>query len=302
MVYIGQIQYYFRESNMHYTPLRYPGGKSKLCKYLKVIFEENNLSDGHYVEPYAGGAGVAIELLTLEYASHIHINDIDDAIYSFWYSVLNHTEEISRMISSTRVSIAAWKRQRDIFMNPKNHSILEKGFSTFFLNRTNRSGILNGGVIGGKAQAGKWRMDVRYNKKDLIQRIHKIALYKNRISLYRKDALIFLKNLLPKLPQNTLIYLDPPYYVKGEGLYRNFYAHDDHVVIEKTLRKIKNVFWLVSYDDVNEIKEIYKKHRSQEYTLSYTAQTKTKGSEIMIYGPKLKYPENISPYHPISAA
>lgn len=281
---------------MLYTPLRYPGGKGKLSEYLKIIFEENNLCDGHYVEPYAGGAGLGIELLMLEYASHIYINDIDDAIFSFWYSVLNHTEELSKMISSTRVSMAAWGRQKDILNNPKDYSLLERGFATFFINRTNRSGILNGGVIGGKSQAGKWKLNVRYNKKDLIQRIEKIAQYKNRISLSRKDALVFLNGLVPKLPKNTLIYLDPPYYVKGKGLYRNFYEHKDHVDIEKALRKIRKVLWLVSYDNVSQIKAIFSKYRYQEYSLIYTAQNKVMGSEVMIYSPKLNYPEDVSPY------
>ncbi len=287
---------------MHYTPLRYPGGKGKLSAYVKSVFEENNLCDGNYVEPYAGGAGVAIELLMLEYAKHIHINDIDDAIYSFWYSVLNHTEELSKMISSTRVTMTGWNRQKEVLKKPKDYSILERGFATFFLNRTNRSGILNAGVIGGKAQAGKWKLDVRYNKKDLIRRIEQIALYRNRISLYKKDAVELLEKITPKLPKNTLIYLDPPYYVKGEGLYRNFYKHDDHVEIRKALRKIKNAYWMVSYDNVDKIRSIYKQYRSQEYSLSYTAQTKTSGSEIMIYGPKLKYPKDRLPYKPLNVA
>ena len=287
---------------MYFTPLRYPGGKGKLADYLKAIFEVNNICDGHYVEPYAGGAGVGIELLLLEYARHIYINDIDNAVYSFWYSVLNHTEELSSMISSTRVSMAAWHRQKYVLNNPKEYSTLERGFATFFLNRTNRSGILKGGVIGGQAQSGKWKINVRYNKKNLIDRIHQIALYKSRITLYQKDALSIITNLVPKLPKNTLIYLDPPYYVKGEGLYRNYYRHEDHVKIKNALRKTKNIFWLVSYDNVDEIKDIYKQYRYQEYSLSYTAQNKTLGSEVMIYGPRLKFPDGVVPYIPKSAA
>lgn len=282
---------------MFYTPLRYPGGKGKLSDYIKIIFEENSLCDGNYVEPYAGGAGVALELLMLEYASHVYINDIDEAVYSFWYSVLNHTDELAKLISGTRVSMAAWKRQKHVLNNSKEYSVLDKGFATFFLNRTNRSGILNAGVIGGQAQAGSWKMDVRYNKKELIQRIEKIALFKSRISLYQKDALRFLNSLIPKLPKKTLVYLDPPYFIKGKGLYRNFYEKDDHVAIERALRKVKKVFWLISYDNVNNIKDIYNKYRCQEYSLSYTAQNKYKGSEVMIYGPKLKYSKSISPGH-----
>ncbi|HAY93871.1 DNA adenine methylase, partial [Shewanella sp.] len=76
-----------------YTPLRYPGGKGKLAYYLKALIQENNLLDCHYIEPFAGGAGVAFELLMQEYVRKVTINDIDPAIHAFWFSVLNHTDE-----------------------------------------------------------------------------------------------------------------------------------------------------------------------------------------------------------------
>jgi len=285
---------------MFYTPLRYPGGKGKLSGYIKSIFEMNDLCDGHYVEPYAGGAGVALEMLMLEYASHIHINDIDHAIYAFWHSVLNDTEELCSKISRTRVSMNQWRLCKEIYHNPEAYTLLERGFATFFLNRTNRSGILKGGVIGGNAQSGKWKLDVRYNKKDLIARVKKVAQYKDRISLYSKDAAELLIEICPSLPENTLIYLDPPYYVKGKGLYRNFYSHDDHASIEKTLERINNVKWLVSYDNVPEIHEIYKGYDRKTYSLSYTAQNKTQGSEVIIYGPELYYNPEELPYMPKS--
>jgi DNA adenine methylase len=283
---------------MSYTPLRYPGGKGKLATYIKSIFELNHLCDGHYVEPYAGGAGVALELLMLEYASHIHINDIDPAIYAFWYSVLNHTDELCKKISCTRVSMKQWNLSREIYQNPNDYTLLERGFSTFFLNRTNRSGILKGGVIGGKAQAGEWKLDVRYNKQNLIARIEKIASFKNRISLYQQDASEFLIELCPNLPQKTLVYLDPPYYVKGKGLYRNFYTHDDHMSVQKTLEIINTVKWIVSYDNVPEIHSIYEGYDRKTYSLSYTAQKKMQGSEVIIYGPELYYEPEKLPYVP----
>lgn len=271
------------------TPLRYPGGKGKFSHFVKQIFETNDLLDGHYVEPYAGGAGVALELLFHEYASHIHINDLDPAIYSFWFAAVYHTEDLCKLIYDTPVTIENWHEQKKILLNIEQHSLLEVALATFYLNRTNRSGILKAGVIGGLAQSGKWKLDVRYNKDDLTRRIELIGRFKNRIHVYNMDAVALLEDVVPSLPSKTLLYLDPPYYVKGSGLYRNFYGHDDHVKIASVLNNVKSP-WIVSYDNVHQIKEIYGQYRQDEYFLSYTAQDKKKGSEVMIYGPDVVIP------------
>ncbi|WP_193583821.1 DNA adenine methylase [Laribacter hongkongensis] len=271
------------------TPLRYPGGKGKFSHFVKQVFEANDLLDGHYVEPYAGGAGVAFELLFHEYASRIHINDIDPAVHAFWESAVNHTEDLCRLIYDTPVTMDTWHKQRYVLANLEQHPVTEIALATFFLNRTNRSGILKAGVIGGQAQSGKWKLDVRFNKDNLIPRIELIGRYRNRIHVYNLDAVALLKNITPFLPEKTLIYLDPPYYVKGSGLYRNFYEHDDHALIAKTLEDVTHP-WIVSYDDSEEIKKIYSAYRQDKYFLSYTAQEKKKGSEVMIYGPTIKIP------------
>lgn len=271
------------------TPLRYPGGKGKFSHFVKQIFETNDLLDGHYVEPYAGGAGVALELLFHEYASHIHINDLDPAIYSFWLAAVHHTEELCKLIYDTPVTIENWHEQKKVLLNIEQHSLLEVALATFYLNRTNRSGILKAGVIGGLAQSGKWKLDVRYNKDDLTRRIELIGRFKNRIHVYNMDAVALLEDIVPSLPSKTLLYLDPPYYLKGSGLYRNFYGHDDHVKIASVLNNVKSP-WIVSYDNVHQIKEIYEQYRQDEYFLSYTAQDKKKGSEVMIYGPDVVIP------------
>jgi DNA adenine methylase len=271
------------------TPLRYPGGKGKFSRFVKQVFEANGILDGHYVEPYAGGAGVALELLFQEYASHIHINDIDTAVYLFWKAAVHHTSDLCDLIIETPVTIENWHKQRAVLVSSEEHSVLDIAFATFFLNRTNRSGILKAGVIGGKAQAGKWKLDARYNKEDLTKRIKLIGRYRDRIHVYNKDAVEFLDILIPELPDKTLIYLDPPYYEKGAGLYRNFYNHEDHVRIAKRLESVQ-IPWMVSYDDVQPIKDIYANYRQDEYVLSYTAQDKRKGAEVMIYGPSIIQP------------
>ena len=276
------------------SPLRYPGGKSILSNFIKLLIKENKLLDGVYVEPYAGGAGVALSLLFNEYMSRIIINDLNPSIYAFWYSVLNFTGDLCDLIVSTEVTIEEWHRQKMIQLN-ENATILELGFSTFFLNRTNRSGIINGGVIGGIEQQGKWKINARYNKEELVNRIRKIARYKDRISLYNLDALELLQRELPNLPEKTLVYLDPPYYKKGQDLYQNHLNHDDHEKLARFMKNSRDKYWLITYDNVSPITEMYKEMRQLTYSLNYSAANRYAGSEIMIFSDKLIIPNVDSP-------
>lgn len=280
-----------------YTPLRYPGGKGKLVPYVKRILETNNLVDGVYVEPYAGGAAVAMELLLQEYVRKIYINDISPGVAAFWRSVLDNTDALCAKIDGANLNMQEWRNQKEVQRTPTEHDDLTLGFATFFLNRTNRSGILSAGVIGGKEQNGKWKMDARFNGPDLIRRIQTIARVRSRIEFHQKDALEFLDTVTPLLPQQSLIYLDPPYYVKGCDLYLHHYQHDDHIKIAKRVAKIKNKNWLVSYDNAPEIKGMYSAFRSIMYGLSYSAQERYKGAEVMFFSDNIQIPDAVQPMH-----
>jgi DNA adenine methylase len=278
-----------------FSPLRYPGGKGKLAEYVQAIFEENGLNDGHYVEPYAGGAGVALALLFMENASHIHINDLNSGVFSFWYSVLNDTENFCKKVFDTEVTISEWANQKRILQDPAKHSSLEHGFAMFFLNRTNRSGIINGGAIGGNDQTGNWKIDARYNKRDLIERIERVAAFRTRITLYNLDACTLIKKIQSKLPKNSLIYFDPPYYMKGDSLYENHYKSKDHAALGEFIqRKVKN-HWIVSYDNVQPIKDIYAAARQKTYAIGYSARNVYNGSEVIIYSDQLRIPDIENP-------
>jgi DNA adenine methylase len=273
------------------TPLRYPGGKGKLTPFIKLVFEENELLDGHYVEGFAGGAGIAIRLLLLEYASCIHLNDLDRSVYAFWHSVINSPDELCKKIRDAKVTIKEREKQRAIHADAENQSFLDLGFATFFLNRTNRSGIINGGVIGGKNQDGKWKIDARFSKADLCRRVETIALHRTRIRLYNLDAAVFIRGVLPSLPAKSLIYLDPPFYLKADDLYENHYAHGDHETIAKIVRKQIAIPWIVSYDYRPEIVGLYKRCRSIIYGMSYSAgKDRYRGSEIMFFGKNMVIP------------
>ena len=276
---------------IHFTPLRYPGGKAKLAEYVKSLMEENRLLDGEYVEPYAGGAAIALELLFHEYVSRIHINDVNKPVHAFWRSVLDHTEDLCRLIVDTPLTVTAWDKQRCIMENPAEHDDLELGFATFFLNRTNRSGILNGGIIGGREQTGPWKIDARYNANELVYRVRSIASMRSRIRLTRQDALKFLTSGVGKWPEKTLVYLDPPYYVKGRDLYYDFYEPKDHESVATFVTsKIKKQKWIVSYDNVPAIRALYKTAPHIVYSIGYSARSATQGSEAMFFSDTLKVP------------
>lgn len=281
---------------VHFTPLRYPGGKGKLAAYVKALMSANELLDGEYVEPYAGGAGIALELLLHEYVTRIHINDVSELVHGFWWSVLNATEALCRLIVDTPRTVEEWDVQKRVLMRPAEHSALEVGFATFFLNRTNRSGILNGGVIGGRDQTGPWKIDARYNAQELVARIQAIAKLKSRISLTGLDALAFLANGVKTWPRRTLVYLDPPYYAKGQDLYRNFYKHVDHAAVaEYVQNQVTAQQWIVSYDNVREIHDMYRDRRMITYGIGYSARHARQGSEVMFFCDGLTIPELVGP-------
>jgi DNA adenine methylase len=279
----------------HFSPLRYPGGKGKLARFIKSIIRANGLSDGHYMEPYAGGAAVAWELLITGVVRRVSINDISRPVYAFWHSVLNDTERLCRMIKNRPVSLDEWDAQKAVFRRAEDEDLLKLGFAFFFLNRTNRSGILNGGVIGGRDQKGEWLIDARYNKSELVTRIEKIASLKSRVSLSQLDAVAFLEKNAVRAGKKSLIYIDPPYFEKGRFLYYDAYKAEDHMTVARAVAGMEGCNWVVSYDDVRPIHSLYSKFPWMQYTLNYSARNVARGREVMFFSPGLIVPEVVSP-------
>jgi DNA adenine methylase len=276
--------------NRHKTPLRYPGGKQKLAPFIAEVMASNDLIGGHYAEPYAGGAGIAIELLLNGTATKIHLNDSSVPVYAFWRSILRKTDEFCRRISGASLTVAEWRRQQQILTRVREFGQLDVGFSLFYLNRCNRSGILSGGLIGGLKQAGNWKMDARFPRNELISRIEAIAARKESIALTNLDAEEFILQCIPKFPANTLIYCDPPYYHKANRLYLNHYQPQDHARVAGVIqRQIKHP-WLVSYDSAPEIQEYYSGRRSFLYALQYNAAQAYKGRETFFFSDSLNLP------------
>lgn len=282
---------------MYYSPLRYPGGKNKLSAFIAKICVDNNIN-GHYVEPYCGGASVALFLLLEGFVERITINDRDRSIYAFWHSVLNKTNEFCDMIENAELTIEEWKKQREIQNLKKSIDLLTLGFSTFYLNRTNRSGIINAGVIGGMNQSGDYLMDCRFNKRDLIERIKKIADKKKNIRLYKKDAIKLIDKIQNESQNNNVVfYFDPPYYLKASSLYMNHYEDKNHRMVSEKIKAIEDIRWIVSYDNVPQIRELYSECNKKEFEFKHTAYEIRDGKEILFFSNNIKRPkiENWNP-------
>ena len=277
----------------YYSPLRYPGGKGKLAPFIKQVLIDNDLCDGTYVEPYAGGAAIALELVMTGYAREVWINDLDLAVHAFWNSALNDSSALIKKVKNAQLTISEWHRQRKVYMDPGQQNTFSLGFATLFLNRVNRSGILNAGVIGGLSQTGNWLIDARFNREELIERLSRLAQYRHRIRLFNLDTEKFIRET--KLPERSLVYMDPPYFRKAQRLYRNHYAEADHARIAKLVQTKLRARWIVSYDDAPEIAALYPKRRHIRYVLNYSAQTKRSGGELMFFSDKLKYPNTNNP-------
>ena len=263
------------------SPLRYPGGKTSLYRPLKDLIRANKLTSGTYVEPYAGGAGAALALLITGQVRSIVINDLDPAIYAFWQMVVNEPELFTRLIDKAELTLEEWARQRETYRSAARDDYVRLGFATFYLNRTNRSGALNGGVIGGKNQTGNYRIDARFNKATLIERVRLISLYSRRISVENSDGLSVIKQYANR--DDAFIYSDPPYFDKAGSLYLNSFADADHVALATCLNGLSDVKWLLTYDNVPMAHELYAERRRTLFSLHYSAHRVTKAEEVMVF-------------------
>lgn len=265
-----------------YTPLRYPGGKSSLFGFFSNVIQAHGWKNLTYIEPYAGGAGAGLSLLMLGLVDRVVINDRDEAIFSFWKAVTENSQELIRRIETTPLTVEEWRRQKEIYK--KKEVGLDLGFSTFYLNRTNRSGVLNAGPIGGLNQTGNWKIDARFDRKSLADKIALIAAHSTNITVLNEDGVEVIGHYAND--PRAFFYIDPPYYQKGAMLYLNSFDHKKHQELADLLNSLPNVRWLLSYDAAPEIKDMYatKGRRMEVFSLRYSVHQNTKsGSELMVF-------------------
>ncbi len=263
------------------SPLRYPGGKSVMAGLLQQIRKLNGLGSREIAEPFAGGSGASLTLLYLEETQRIHLNDADPAIFDFWWTLTNRPKPFIHMLDEVRLDMDEWYQQRAIYRATARVSRLRRGFSAFYLNRCNRSGIImNGGPIGGVEQKGKWKIDARFNRANLKARCEKVAEYGERICVSGLDGIKFIDGLDS---DSTMFFIDPPYFVKGSTLYLNLLTEDYHATLAARLKSMANAAWVVTYDDCPEIRNLYEGWASvRPFTLRYAAAERRSGREILI--------------------
>lgn len=263
------------------SPLRYPGGKASIYKMVSDILTNNCGGYISYAEPYAGGCGLALSLLFKGDVQELHLNDIDVSIASLWHCILNDTDRLLKKVNDVNVNMEEWKKQKLVQDSKDTADTLDLAFSTFFLNRTNHSGIIKGGVMGGKNQTGKYKLDCRFTKQTLVDRIKQIADNSNKIYFYNMDAIDFISHMEFLKIHDLVLMVDPPYYNKGKSLYMNFYEHADHVHISRKLNSTL-LPWLLTYDNALEIQEIYENYNHHQFNINYSVANKRKGTELLI--------------------
>lgn len=273
-----------------YSPLRYPGGKTQMADFVSNLLNINNLNDMSYAEPFAGGCGAGLKLLFKSNVKEIIINDLDVAIYSVWYAILYDTDRFIKDILKTQITIDEWREQKQIYeslRDSKNYNY-NLAFATFYLNRTNVSGIISGGPIGGVSQNGKYLIDCRFNKSDLIKKILKIESNKSKIKLYNLEANTFINDvILNYSPDKVFIFFDPPYYNQGKNLYKNYYKYEEHNRLKNQIDTLNEYHWVLTYDNCIEISEMYDEYKQYLYTLNYSANINRKESELFIPSKKV---------------
>lgn len=273
------------------SPLRYPGGKTQLAPFVSDLLRINDLQQGVYAEPFAGGAGLAWRLLLSGQVGEVWLNDIDPCVYALWDAVLNQPDALCERIAETPITLDEWHRQRSVFLD-SNALTLDRAFSTLFMNRTNRSGILLGGVIGGKSQDGTYKLDCRFNRVELIRKIQRISRHRDVVRLTRLDAAECITQWSEQLPPRSLINIDPPYFVKGQELYINFYTPADHASLAAVIRKLRCP-WMLTYDDVPQVEDLYSGLPIYRKSLVYYAQVKRKANELLVLSPQLQAPAGL---------
>lgn len=273
------------------SPLRYPGGKSRIFPFVSKLFYENDLVGSSYAEPYAGGCGLALKLLFGEFVDRIYINDLDRAIFAFWKSVLTRPDELCRWIMNVTVDIPTWRKYKNIYQNATDFSDLELAKATFFLNRTNVSGVITGGMIGGLAQQSKYNMTARFYRSESAEKIEKISALSDRIHLSNMDGITFVRQL-ERRKENIFIYLDPPYVHKASELYMNHYAEDDHRRLSRFVNRMKKQ-WMISYDQNDFILQLYDERRRVFHSLS-RGTSNIVGDEVIVFSDNIQFQQSSS--------
>jgi DNA adenine methylase len=262
------------------SPLRYPGGKSSLTEFLRACVSRMPATEVTYVEPYAGGAGAAASLLVRDHVAKIVINDLDPAVHAFWRAILEDGPRLTERIRDVPLTLEEWDRQREVYRSGRSSDWFDLGFAFFFLNRTNRSGVLNAGVIGGRAQSGRYKIGARFNREKLVARIEALNSRADRVELHHLDGRRVIE--MHSDDPGVFVYADPPYVKMGSSLYLNSFGERDHNLLASCLRRHRGAWWMLTYDDAPLVRELYADMHLGEYTLHWSARNQGMATELYV--------------------
>lgn len=262
------------------SPLRYPGGKASLAGFFGDIIEALGIDHPRYIEPYAGGVGAGIALLRQGIVDHLVVNDIDPAVHAFWRSAVDDNDRLVELVATTPLTIDDWQKQRDIYRARDERDLLRLGFAFFFLNRTNRSGILNAGVIGGQGQQGKYKIDARFNRETLIERLAAIGELADRIVVSDLDGRTVIQQHAQD--EHAFMYIDPPYVQAGSQLYLNAFDGRDHKALAAVVNAVDRAHWLMTYDTAPLIENLYREQFQCRLELTYSARYPGQVEELLV--------------------
>lgn len=273
-------------STAHFlSPLRYPGGKRKLGAFVAEVVDAQQSRPRRYVEPFAGGAGVGLHLLVHGHVEEVVLNDLDPGIAAFWRAVFTRPEDLVKRIRRSNPTLRTWHGHRKRYLEASGDDV-ELGFSTFFLNRTNRSGILGARPIGGLEQTGKWALGARYNASDLVTRIRRLASFADRVSVTEEDGIALTERYLDD--SEAFLYIDPPYLAKSEDLYLDTLTMPDHRRLATLL--LTRPRWMVTYDKDPRVLRLYPRLRCATFGIAHTAQVQHVGNEYAVFAEGLALP------------
>ncbi len=266
---------------MMHSPLRYPGGKSDFLAIAREIFVAGGFTGRPVVEPYAGSAAVSLGLLDFGLTPHVTLLERDPLLYCFWQSIFTRPEDLIVRFQDLPITLETWQQFQPLLkvQSPGDCDLIEGGVAALFLNRANFSGILNAGPIGGKGQQSEYKIDCRTNKDDIISRILALSMLADKVDVIFGDAVELIGEM--KNRAEFFFYLDPPYYNKGELLYRHFYKLKQHKALAKSLAEAK-FKWLLSYDVHHVVEFLYEDFHIKRQAFRYSARSPKNHDELLI--------------------
>lgn len=239
------------------SPLRYPGGKSKMIDSIYHRLQYDMMDT--FIEVFAGGASLGLSLLDAGKIKRLVLNDYDPHVFAFWHTALtNHTYLTDRIMAGLPTMDDFWSA-KEVCARQVAAPEEEQAWAFFLLNRTCFSGIVMANPIGGRGGTDE-QLRARWNPKTLCKRLDRVAEMAPLIDLRQMDCVELLEAYGYWYKDATL-FVDPPYVDKGAALYPTAFTEDDHRrlawMIESLHTGMPGPDIIITYDDCPLVRELY---------------------------------------------